>query len=191
MKIKIKLIVAVLVLIATGVITIIFFTNFRKSGSNQTENEIQQIKPLEWETKPEYYVTINSVPILSTLGFTFGITIKNISVEPYITNFGFGTCNFSDGGNNYSGSLNNEFVLDKAVLPNESGDFIANDVNVSINGFERTGDGFRKCRYDDKGNRQCNLISKLKIIDCAGYVTTDGKQASYGWGNFPINIEFP
>lgn len=100
--------------------------------------------------------------------------------------------NFIDGeNNNYAGSIYAETTFNQAVLPDKSQDFLAKDAGIYIQGMDNTLEGLKKCSYDDKGKNQCSLITNLKIIDCIGYITTDGKQASNAWGGNAIKVEFP
>lgn len=172
--------------------TTLFIKALKNEEIKQTENEVQQVKLSEKELTLQYSIEIKETPTLNYLGFSFKGTIKNISVKPYITNFSFFECNFIDDKNNkYSGSLYTETVFNQAILPDKSQDFIIKDANVNIQELDNTLEGLKKCFYDDKGENQCNLITNLKIIDCIGYITTDGKQAATGWGKNPINVGFP
>lgn len=181
---------------------IVFFLLFVSIGTNkliklnQANNYLkkaQEVKPLKEQLEPQYSVEIKETPALNYLGFTFKATIKNISVKPYITNFGFFECNFVDSKNNvYSGHLPTGTAFNQAVLPNKSQDFVIKDVNVNIPSLDNTLEGLKKCSYDDKGKNQCNLITNLKIIDCIGYITTDGEQPSRDSLNEnPIKVTFP
>jgi len=143
-----------------------------------------------------YSIEIKSPPTFNFYGVTYKATLKNILVKPFITNFGFSECNFSDGnGNNYSGMISDGNAFEKAILPNESREFTAKDVSVNISGLEHTTEGLRKCSYNEKGENVCKLINDLKLIDCIGYISTDGKGAggSFGGtgGQLPINVMFP
>lgn len=143
--------------------------------------------------EPPYSVEIKSPPTLNSYGFTYKATLKNISVTPFVTNFGFSECNFSDGnGNKYSGILSNNNVFEKAILPDESREFTAKDVTVNISGLEHTTEGPRKCSYNEKGDNVCKLINDLKIIDCMGYVSSNGQGVGGSYrGQFPIKVKFP
>lgn len=142
-----------------------------------------------------YSVEIKSTPTYNFYGFTYKVTLKNILVKPFITNFGFSECNFSDGnGNKYSGMISDGNAFEKAILPNESREFTVKDVNINISGLEHISEGLRKCSYNEKGENVCKLINDLKLIDCIGYISTDGKGAGGsfgGTGDLPINVMFP
>ncbi|MDD3679524.1 MAG: hypothetical protein PHX72_01540 [Candidatus Shapirobacteria bacterium] len=143
-----------------------------------------------------YSIEIKSPPTYNSYGFTYTATLKNFLVRPYITNFGFFECNFKDENENkYSGMIADQYSFDKAVFPNESKEFTVKDVNVNISGLEHTTAGLRKCSYNEKGENVCKPINELRIIDCTGYISTDGKGAGGGYGGnggqFPVNITFP
>jgi len=185
---SISVIVFLLLIISIGTNKLI-----KPNQANNYLKEAQEVKPLKEQLEPQYSVEIKEPPTLNYLGFTIQATIKNISVKPYITNFGFYECNFIDGKNNkYSGNhISTETIFNPAILPDKSQDFVIKDATINIQGLKNTIEGLEKCLYDDKGNNQCNLITNLKIIDCIGYITTDGKQASNAWGGNAIKVEFP
>lgn len=171
------------------------FVESNKSKTNQSLKRINKVASSPTPTEkpiPKYSITINDKPTLNNYGFTFNATIKNISAKPFITNLGFDKCNFIDGKNNkYPGSLSGDVIFKKAVLPDESQDFIFKDTSANVLGLGHTVDGLQKCSYDDKGINKCEIVNDLKIVNCVGYITTDGKQASNEWGGNPIKVEFP
>lgn len=172
--------------------TTLFIKALKNKEIKRIENETQQAKPQEKESAPQYSITIKETPTLNYLGFTFKVVIKNISVKPYITNFGIYECNFIDSeNNNYAGSIYAETAFSQAVFPDKSQDFLIKDAGIHIQGIDETLEGLKKCSYDDSGKKQCNLIANLKIIDCIGYIATDGKQTSARWGENSIAVEFP
>jgi hypothetical protein len=160
------------------------------------ENQLQSPSISTPTEKPLYFVEIESTPTLNSYGFTYKAILKNILVKPFITHFGFYECNFIDkGGNRYPGMLFDTNTFQKAILPNASKEFTANDVRADISGFEHNTEGFQKCAYDETGKYICKLINDFKIIDCTGYISTDEKGAggAHGGtgGQFPIKVTFP
>lgn len=178
---------------------VISFTIFQYKKSQNSRINITSVETDSKNiTKPteanilKYLVKINGVPAHKSLGFTYDATITNISVEPYITNFSLYECNFIDYKNNkYSGSLMDNNVFSKAIKINESINFIAKDVNVTIPGVDNMADGLRKCFYDKNSDKVCEYIKGLKLVDCKGYISTNSKNSSNGWGEYPIEIQFP
>jgi len=146
---------------------------------------------------PKYSVTISGKPIASAHGFSFEITLKNVSIKPYITNFAFYECEFKDSENNsYKGSMMDEKVLDKAILPGESATINFNDANTTIKNLERRDDSsadekWLKCAYNEDGQYSCNSIQGMRITSCIAYISTTREQASNGWGRNPLNVQFP
>ena len=164
-----------------------------QSQSEPTQTLTKVVAPTQ---EPSYSIEIKSPPTLNSYGFTYTATLKNILVTPFVTNFGLSECNFDDGSENkYSGMLSDNNIFQKAILPNESREFTAKDVTVNISGLEHTTEGLRKCSYNERGENVCELINDLKIIDCTGYISTDGKGAGgvYGGsgGQFPVKVVFP
>lgn len=160
------------------------------SQPKPTQALTQTVAPTQ---KSSYSVEIKSPPTLNSYGFTYKVTLKNILVTPFVTNFGFSECNFDDGsGNKYSGMLSDNNVFDRAILPNESREFTAKNVTINISGLEHTAEGLQKCSYNEKGENVCKLINNLKIIDCMGYVSSNGQGVggSYG-GQLPTKVMFP
>lgn len=196
-----------------GIITVVilgiggFVIRDRNSGEKtnmepgeKQEQKTQQLgKPLE--SQEVLYVEINYVEretpsMVNPYGFTYKATLKNILVTPFITNFGVFECNFKDGdGNKYSGTIFDNNTFEKAILPNESREFTAKDLNVNISGLQNTIEGLRKCSYNEKGENNCRTINDLQIIDCMGYISTDGKNAGGNdggnGGQFPTKVTFP
>lgn len=145
---------------------------------------------------PQYSVTVTRPPVPSTHGFSFEVLVENISITPYITNFAFYECNFIDKTNRvFKGSLMEEKLLDKAILPGESQTIIFNDTNTTINGLEGHDDlpirAWSECAYDEKGQNSCKNIEGIKITSCIAYISNAKKQASNGWGENPLKIVFP
>lgn len=145
---------------------------------------------------PKYSVTVARSPVRSTHGFSFEVVVKNISITPYITNFAFYECNFIDKTNRvFKGSLMEEKLLDKAILPGESQTIIFNDTNTTINGLEGHDDlpirAWSECAYDEKGQNSCKNVEGIKITSCIAYISNAKKQASNGWGENPLKIVFP
>jgi len=139
---------------------------------------------------PSYSIEIKTHPTLNSYGFTYTATLKNILVTPYITNFGFFECNFSDGnGDKYSGTIYDQNTFEKAIFPKESREFTAKDLNIGISGLDNTTEGLQKCSYNEKGEKVCELINNLKIIDCMGYISTNGRSVEHGSGG--LKIIFP
>ncbi|MFH1407512.1 MAG: hypothetical protein ABIG91_00520 [Patescibacteria group bacterium] len=161
----------------------------------QTEKEIKEMRQAVAVEMvgPQYSVVIKSTPTFDSYGFvTFETTIKNIAVMPYITNFGLYDCNFVDSKNNkYSGSFDTGIAFNQAIFPDKSQDFVVKDAGIGVSGLDNTTEGLKKCFYEDKGYKKCELVDDLTIVDCMGYVTSNGKQASNGWGENPIKITFP
>ena len=157
-----------------------------KEGDIQaTDNELSK-----------YSVVITKSPVPSSHGFSFEATVTNKSIDPYITNFAFYECNFTDKNNkNYQGNLMDEKVLDKAILPNESVKITFNDANTTIRDVKRVdtanGATWQECSYDDKGQNVCKDIQGMKMTSCKAYISSKKSQASNGWGDNPLNIVFP
>jgi len=142
-----------------------------------------------------YSVIINRSPLLThdlQKGwiYSYEATIKNTSVKPFITNFEFGECNFKDEKNNmYSGILADNNMFEKAILPNESKTFLAKNINIGIiRGLPYSEEGFKKCSYDSKGNYICEFLKNIKITDCMGLISTDGKSFDK---NKSVKVVFP
>lgn len=177
--------------------------NGEKANIEPGEKQKQKTQQLGESLQPQeaLYVEINYVEretpsMLNPCGFTYKATLKNILVTPFITNFGFFECNFKDGdGNKYSGTIYDNNTFEKAILPNESREFTAKDVNVNISELQNTREGLKKCSYNEKGENICKLVDDLKIIDCIGYISTDGKNAGGNdggnGGQFPTKVMFP
>ena len=135
--------------------------------------------------------------VINFTGEVFEALVKNISISPYITNFAFYECDFTDDTNKfYKGSLMDEKILDKAILPGESATIIFNDANTSIKNLERSDYSqvnkmWRECAYDEKGQNSCRNIEGVKITSCTARISSVKKQASNGWGENPIKVDFP
>jgi len=157
----------------------------------QEENNQETIKDSELQN-PLYAIEIKTTPTLNHYGFTYKATLKNIDVQPFITNFGFNECNFRDSdGSEYSGSMSDNNVFEKAILPDELREFVAKDVTTNISGFDHTLEGLKKCSYNEKGENSCRLMNDLQIIDCVGYISTEGKSVGSYDGQSPIKVIFP
>ncbi len=146
---------------------------------------------------PKYSVTIVRRPVPSSHGFSFEAIVKNISIYPYITNFAFYECDFLDKTNRtHKGELMDEKLLSKAILPGESATIIFNDVNTSIKNLERrdysvASETWYECAYDEKGQNFCKNIEGMRITNCTAYTSSTKKQASNGWGENPLKVNFP
>lgn len=146
---------------------------------------------------PKYSVTIVRPPVPSAHGFSFEAIVRNISVSPYITNFSFYECDFMDKNNKtYKGSVMDEKVFDKAILPGESATVTFNDVNTTIRSLERhdytsVNETWRECAYDEKGQNICKNIEGMEITNCTAYTSSSKKQAGNGWGENPVKVDFP
>ena len=129
---SISVIVFLLLIISIGTNKLI-----KPNQANNYLKEAQEVKPLKEQLEPQYSVEIKEPPTLNYLGFTIQATIKNISVKPYITNFGFYECNFIDGKNNkYSGNhISTETIFNPAILPDKSQDFVIKDATINIQGL--------------------------------------------------------
>jgi len=191
-----------IVLVASGFVVTNGMKNQNVTDAMLEEKQKQQIELQPSLTpaptqEPLYSVEIDSFPTFNSYGFTYKATLKNMHATPFITNFGFYECNFRDSdGNKYSGSMSDNNVFEKAILPNESREFVAKDINVNISEIGRTTEGFQKCSYNEKGENVCKSINDIQIIDCIGYISTDGKRAGGAHGGavasqFPIKIVFP
>lgn len=191
------------ILLITILIILLIGGVYLKSKNNSTINK-QVLTPtptttLPTPTKkivPKYSVTVTRSPVRSTHGFSFEVVVKNISITPYITNFAFYECSFIDKTNRvFKGSLMEEKLLNKAILPEESQTIIFNDTNTTINGLEGHDDlpirAWSKCAYDEKGQNSCKNIEEIKITSCIAYISNVKKQASNGWGENPLKVVFP
>lgn len=192
------IVLLIIILLITGGI-------YKKSQKNlikklQNTNTVQQKDLLTLtptlSATPKYSVIIKSAPVHSIHGFSFEATVENVSVSPYITNFSFYECDFVDNnGKTYKGSLMDEKVMDKAILPGASTTLMFNDANATIKNLERkdytTADkAWQECVYDEKGQNVCKYIGGIKITDCTAYISSAKKQAGNGWGEYPIKVNF-
>lgn len=158
-------------------------------------NKVENPNPPPKIESPVYAATVLSKPNfgdVETMSSTqssgrlnFPVELKNVSVKPYITNFAFSDCQYLDTkGNSHQIYLQNADVrFDKAVLPGATANFTIKS--------ERIGIVLQQCSYDSGGNHVCQTIEFSKITSCKAYVTTDGSQASNGWGKYPIVVNFP
>ena len=196
-----SIIIGIIVIIALGTGFIINkrindekITGVKFEGKLEQKNQFQLSPTLP--QGPFYSVEIKSSPTynLNSYYFTYKAIIKNTLVTPFITSFGFRECNFSDENENkYSGYLSgDENSFEKAIFPNESREFISNDVYMYLRDFKKINGGFQKCSYNEKGENVCKLIKVLKVINCTGQISTDGRDAGAGYEpQFNIEITFP
>lgn len=175
---KNKTVTFLLVIIFLLVSYIFFKEKIQKKITSNQNSSISIIKPIE----PGYSVMINKAPALiydlqKSWIYSYEAIIKNISVKPFITNFEFGECNFKDEKNNkYTGTLIDNNMFEKAIFPNESRTFSAKDINIGIiRGLPYSDKGFKKCSYNNKGDYVCEFLKNIKITDCTGIISTDGK----------------
>jgi hypothetical protein len=157
----------------------------------------QQTQATEKPEIQKYSVLVSKQPVASSHGFSFEAVVTNKSVNPYITDFAFYECNFTDKDKNtYQGTVMAEKKLDKAILPGESEKIVFNDTNTSIKNLKRldylsANETWQKCSYDENGQNTCKYIQGMKITSCKAYISSDGSQSGNGWGKDPLNIAFP
>lgn len=165
---------------------LIFLTTLTLSGCSNTTRLEQTALPTEMaELSPPVYalsVTRTSKVKTSPQEVVYEAIISNISAEPYITNFALNECTLSDeNGSEYSGNMMTETSLSDAVLPGET-KVLTVVAQLSVHS---------DCEYSQDGEKICPKISELAVKKCTSYITTDGTQASNGWGNNAIEVMFP
>lgn len=187
------------ILIAAGVIggIALLFTSmvlFSKP-KNSDESLATSSQEVEAEIKePKYSVDITRVSDVNTRPYTanYQVTLTNISVEPYITNFAFHKCQLEDeDSSTYEVMLiNNETTFDQAIMPGKSRSIELNADSLILS-FTNSGNSLEKCEYGADGVNRCKTLSTLKVQSCTAYITTDGSQIFKDLGDYPLEVTFP
>lgn len=166
----------------------------QKVKTEQSTGSVQQ-EVVNTQLEQKYSIKVKSASQVqdeSPHDVTYQLEISNISIQPYITNFSFNECQFTDDrGIEYPGQMMTETVLDKAIVAGASQKMtIRSQANIA--GYSDSSRGFQKCSYQQDGSKQCSTpLSNIRIKQCKAYITSDNGQASNGWGNNPILVEFP
>ncbi|HUW71981.1 MAG TPA: hypothetical protein VMV66_02245 [Candidatus Humimicrobiaceae bacterium] len=209
--------IPVLIAIITGLLIVggvgYFGIKQHQNNQNKNNNEEKQQElqgdvvmpegPTEISGEGFYSITLETSPSIQRREATFRIKLKNLNVEPFITNLGTDSCNITDSkGQKYLAAFTSEIKLKKALLPGEE---IAIDIARQRLGtsFIQEGeiacakegvypndliDGNFKCIYNSSGECVCEDLGDLKINDCIFRITTDGKIASNNWGKYPLTV---
>jgi hypothetical protein len=136
------------------------------------------------------------------------VNLKNLNITPFITNLGTDKCILSDKlGRQYQADLISEVQLKKALLTGEEvsvkidGALYINVLQEGETSCQKEGSGVIdwvhnndwvknavKCVYSPSGECTCEDIDPLSVNECTFRVTSDGKQASNGWGQYPLVV---
>jgi hypothetical protein len=155
--------------------------------------------PKETSGEGIYSITLESSPSRNAGEMSLSVRLKNLSATPFITNLGTDSCTLTDSkGRQYPAEFISESKLKKALLSGEetSIDIVRQQLRVSLIQKAETAcdnpnggpsDGM-KCIYNNSGKCVCENLGVLKISDCIFRISTDGKQASNGWGKYPLTV---
>lgn len=207
--ILIAIIIGLLAVGGAGYFGIKQYQNYQNKNNaeekyQEPQNDITASEePTEISGEGFYSITLETSPSIQRREATFRIKLKNLNVEPFITNLGTDSCNITDSkGQKYLAAFTSEIKLKKALLPGEEvlidiirqglGTFFIQEGEVACakegiypNAFVE--DNF-KCIYNSSGECTCEDLGDLKINDCIFRITTDGKIASNNWGKYPLTI---
>jgi hypothetical protein len=171
----------------------------------EPENDnIQPDEPQETSGEGIYSIMIESSPSINAIAsnaseMSLSIRLKNLSIIPFITNLGGENCTLTDlKGRQYPAQFMSENSFKKAILPGEESliDIVRQPLYVSLVqkgevACDNPNDGISngiKCVYDESGECACENLGVLKVSDCVFRISTDGKQASNGWGKYPLMV---
>ena len=207
--------IPILIAIIAGLLVLggVSYLGAKQYQNHQTEKEEKQQEsqndvvvsegPTEISGEEFYSITLETNPNIQRREATFRIKLKNLNVEPFITNLGTDSCNITDSkGRKYLAAFTSESKLKKALLPGEEAlvDIARQRLETS---FIQEGevactkegvypndliDGNFKCIYNSSGECICEDLGDLKINDCIFRITTDGKIASNNWGKYPLTV---
>jgi|SRR3989344_4873289 len=122
---------------------------------------------------------------------TIKVKLSNFGVTPFITNFAFSECKFVDGdGKGHEGRFMMEKSFEKAISPGTLQTFSLTG-QAEVNGYEHHVSGLRRCDYQASGEKVCSVLKDVRVKSCSAYITSDGSQASNGWGKSSVIADFP
>ncbi len=205
--------IPILIAIIAGLLVVgsVGYFGIKQYQNHQTRNEEKQQEvqddiiesegPTEISGDGFYSIILESAPIINAGEVNLKIKLKNLSVTPFITNLGSDSCTITDSkGIKHLAEFTSETKLKKALLPGEESsiDIVRQrlrtsylqegEVACSKEGIDPSSliNNEVKCIFNNSGECVCENISILKINDCIFRITTDGKQASSGWGKYPL-----
>lgn len=210
----IAIIVGILTVSGVGYLGVKQYQNYQAGKKEQQKLRLEEQRAVAEQEAPKetsgdglYNIIPESSPSRGSddpVGeMTIKIKLKNLNVTPFITNLGTDSCTLTDSrGKKYSASFTGERKLEKALLPGEEistsifrgrlevsllqwGEVVCDKEGVKTNNWR---DNEIKCIYDDSGKCTCEDIGPLKVDDCTFRISTDGKQASSGWGKYPLTV---
>lgn len=122
---------------------------------------------------------------------TINVKLSNIGVKPFITNFTFNECKVIDGdGKEYQAGFTGDKSFEKAIATGTSQTFLFVS-QIGVNGYDHHISGLRKCDYQENGEKVCTVLKNVRVKSCVAYITSDGSQASNGWGKSSLTVDFP